>query len=618
MYEIRVIENGKESALELASASFPYTFEVGSIAELRDINTSWSYTIDIPRTARNEAIFAHAAVPYVRSTRAYQRMRVNVYSDGLQIIRDGAMFLDSATRSTYKVQIVSGRADVFEAMEAVEYEATENNHTTRLPLYAGEATDDGIAHYADYLNGITNALDGHNLYTEGGQFWQNKLYKFATPLLRIGMPNSGTPGMLPDLMAKIGFSLDTDTSAEVLNGLYVTMRERERTPDSAPTYKSANWQRTYDSGERTHTIEARVPAYDFRYVPYVTYRARIDIMPSGLKNDTISPLRQAQLFFGHGGRILARWTDSVTGEEKHAEITQSEWDGSLPITLDCGLYENGINMSQQILLTMICDTYESRYDTLEIEEAGSTAGYLNAYALADSEEAAQGNTIYLERGSGFANGLELFKTIAQIYGWIVVVDKEQPVIHAKTLQYVIGRKPMAKDWTDKVVRGCEETTYRFGDYARRNTITFADNQRAGTKDVATIEIPNETLNPEASVLDFALVSDSHDSEIYQWQREESDGKVTDTFNGINHAIRDRSGAIEIVSADYVRARYARFAEVLQSIEVLKCQIVLTDEDILNHDPYTPIFLRQSGAYYYVNKIENWESGKIATAELLRI
>ena len=45
---------------------------------------------------------------------------------------------------------------------------------------------------------------------------------------------------------------------------------------------------------------------------------------------------------------------------------------------------------------------------------------------------------------------------------------------------------------------------------------------------------------------------------------------------------------------------------------------LTDIDIANFDPFKPVYVAKFGAYFVVNKIKNYESGKLTKVDLIKI
>ena len=78
-------------------------------------------------------------------------------------------------------------------------------------------------------------------------------------------------------------------------------------------------------------------------------------------------------------------------------------------------------------------------------------------------------------------------------------------------------------------------------------------------------------------------------------------------------------------ANHVKAQYLidtfydkLVNKMLVRDKTIEEQFLLTDQDIEEFDQFTPIYLHQYGAYFYVNKIKNYISGQLTTVELIRL
>ncbi len=64
--------------------------------------------------------------------------------------------------------------------------------------------------------------------------------------------------------------------------------------------------------------------------------------------------------------------------------------------------------------------------------------------------------------------------------------------------------------------------------------------------------------------------------------------------------------------------YSEFEHILNQTKKVVRYFYLTPKDIYEFDVTIPIFLRQDGAYFYVNKIDSWVAGKPVKVELVRL
>ena len=134
MYRVTVYDDTHgERDLDLLESSFPFNFESNDIAQLNDSTASWSYTITLPRTKRNEEVLGNAGMPFVSALTPYRRVSCNVYADGLRIIHAGVLVIDTTTKTEYKTQILAGTASVFDLMKAVDFKNWSRATQVTLP-----------------------------------------------------------------------------------------------------------------------------------------------------------------------------------------------------------------------------------------------------------------------------------------------------------------------------------------------------------------------------------------------------------------------------------------------------------------------------------------------------
>lgn len=64
--------------------------------------------------------------------------------------------------------------------------------------------------------------------------------------------------------------------------------------------------------------------------------------------------------------------------------------------------------------------------------------------------------------------------------------------------------------------------------------------------------------------------------------------------------------------------YSEFQHILNQTKKVVRYFYLTPRDIYEFDPLVPIYLRQDGGWFYVNKIDSWVAGKPCKVELVRL
>ena len=59
-------------------------------------------------------------------------------------------------------------------------------------------------------------------------------------------------------------------------------------------------------------------------------------------------------------------------------------------------------------------------------------------------------------------------------------------------------------------------------------------------------------------------------------------------------------------------------KLLKYAKILEIELMLTDMDIQDFNPFVPVYIKQFGKYFYVNKISNYISGKPTKVTLIKM
>jgi len=59
-------------------------------------------------------------------------------------------------------------------------------------------------------------------------------------------------------------------------------------------------------------------------------------------------------------------------------------------------------------------------------------------------------------------------------------------------------------------------------------------------------------------------------------------------------------------------------KMLKNAKMTEDNFYLTPEDVEQFDPTIPVYINRYGAFFYVNKIQNFELGKLTTCQLIRL
>lgn len=628
MYDIRVITALGERSLDYNDPSFPYTFESSSVAELQDQSASWSYSITIPRTANNEAIMGSAGVPYVRAYTPYMKRLVNVYADGVQIIKRGVMFIDSTTKSAYQVQIVSGNADVFERMQDVSFENWGAETKVTLP-FRTYPTDAELADKPyDYLR---------NIYISREQYYPDiqllpttddgGVYRYARPYALVGGKNNAR-GLLKRVLDYYGLTLQTNTPDSELDSMWLSVTENKYV--SIGRNIDTDNASIEEQGENGYIYVQGGTMYS-RNNDKTTTIITFNWSSSSVQNGAYTSLQVLSAYLHAGGTITMQVSNEKGEVLQALEINEGNWDGEelqthrlvigggykalIPrIVMRIVSYRLGSVTYQ----TISSDYYRSASDTMGRNGATLLTYLTSPESIYDGD----GATINLEASLGIDTPLDFFKLLAQVFGWVVNIKDD--TIRAYTFGNIKSHKAQAYDWSDKLLTDDEQTAYAFGEYGRINRISFGENSEIPYTDADQFEIPDQKLEPEKDVIEIGATS--HLGNVVElWKRTSEDGAEVTEYDwvgggGGTHLIMvdSNTGEAEPYSTQYVMANYQPLIDTLQMAQVKNVKMLLSALDVQTFDPYYPIFLRPYGAYFYVNKISEWENGKPCEVELLKL
>lgn len=235
---------------------------------------------------------------------------------------------------------------------------------------------------------------------------------------------------------------------------------------------------------------------------------------------------------------------------------------------------------------------------------------------------------------------DFFKTFIRLFGLMVEVDEVNKVVKLNTLSKVYQNKYLAIDWSEKLdISQTIEENYSPGEtYAKKNKFSFTKNEKIDKIDEAYATIDNETLSQEKTMCGEELSVESADANSITWFRN-TEGLATEwedmTFPQFFHYssvdVDDPDGndysyyIVQPVTTsecldvwyDYLFGLYSD-EYIFKDYLKITAYFNLNEEDIASFKQVVPVFIRKFGAFFYVNKIKNYMSGKTTQVELIRL
>lgn len=244
------------------------------------------------------------------------------------------------------------------------------------------------------------------------------------------------------------------------------------------------------------------------------------------------------------------------------------------------------------------------------------------------------------------------KSVAFFFGCAIIPDVQNKTVAFRYWNELQKNKEKAPDWSNFINwNKAPEVRYRFGSWAQRNWFRWTpDDTVPEFYGDGFLEISDAWLSPERTVYTqpFAATVTGVDG-FPVIKRSEISGElwvndvvprllmierragsflfVDPNSSGLNQTttayafpfFKVLGGSRNIGYDDRLLADYYAFADQMTAApQVLTLELSLPAFDIYTFDPFTPVYLKPFGAFYFVNKVTNWRKGAPAKVELVKI
>ena len=238
--------------------------------------------------------------------------------------------------------------------------------------------------------------------------------------------------------------------------------------------------------------------------------------------------------------------------------------------------------------------------------------------------------LYLNNNTGFDNIFDLFKAYMQTYALTCYVDNANKVIYANTFDKLYTNKATAKDWSNKLVVTNENLlSFMLDNYAQNNEIVFKEKDEYQEK--GTFAIANTAIRDNTKEL-FTIAWESgqdvfiNNQELAYIPVYKYSSLTEKEYDGTNpHLVSVTPVGPTNWFANHIKAQilidtyYTKLKDnMLVSAKMLEVYLLLDEKDIEEFDPFTPVYISYFGAYFYVNKINNFVTKQITKVELIKL
>lgn len=572
------------------------------------INLSRSYTIKLPKTARNARILDDPGSPAHASTGVRRFLEARYYQNGIDLLGEAQAYMLQTTEDAYELALVW---NALPELQALSEGAQTINDLQGLPVltwigqngatpdYTGGSSDDVL--FAWYDSGL-----GGHAYPEvnaGTHPCASAAYLIGQILEQAGVP----------------YTVSSQRVKAALSNMYIV---------AAPSHKPSREMEiasgsvcnnlSMSTGQVTLLFSVTKAGWDAPIIGTTTN--------SGQTGD-VKTMHVACNIKAPAGLDLTDAYISVKGFAAVGNIVNQEAE------LERVYFMRGDDGA--FAVTAELDVDVSAWERFAIHAAGVPGG--TVFTSADS--AAPPLIVWRVHPAidiAYDNRFPLAGNLPDIKQWdfvkaCLVLAGAVPVIQNGEL-LVMGYdeafdKADAYDWTEKVT-GTEAVAYSAQEWARKNVISYEreDGMPLSFDPDASIEVQDSTLAQSRELYKLPFAATQYGSIIHYNVTDEGAAEDIDIEPRVMRLRvgADASGASryelvfgpELYGEGLKATYYAELQEVVRVPVILTLHVRLHELDLATLDLRRPVYLRQYGHYYSIIKVQT--SGDVCKVELIQI
>jgi hypothetical protein len=213
--------------------------------------------------------------------------------------------------------------------------------------------------------------------------------------------------------------------------------------------------------------------------------------------------------------------------------------------------------------------------------------------------------------------MDFLKGIAAITGSYISVEGDNITF----CNYEDLTEAEAQDWSDIIINPMQSMSYKFGDWAKKNT--FELKAKGDDKALVSFAINNQQLKEEYKISLPFTKGQERGGLFYVQLYDYDDTEQVYTFNGggdecyIAVTNSDGSRLVSSMPLTDIVDNYEALRGVLDEIKVVKAVIKANAITLKKMDMNTPVYIKQLGGYFAVVEVRTRSNGT-ADVELIKI
>lgn len=578
--------------MDLGKADISLKFVNNMLTSVDKFSSSYSYTISLPRTARNEGILGLPSFAGSGSALVGKYLDAEYYRDGILITHGAKAYITDTDADNIKIVLVW----------------------------------DTLAAYSEFLNaeptiaalGLTNPI--LSATADDGRKMSQAVFHatIQTPAGEVVRPCLNFARLLQMICGKVG-----------IDASFITLGiENWAIPC---TKMDGGWQsskigRYYINiaiGGGAWIEFAGVLGYSNK--DFLT-KSGLQVGGKGLANVRISSygidanIREDGLNF-----IPTKIQLNIVGSAGTIGVVDVPFqrktqDGINYIALNCPAFEFDTDAESADLIKFNFTGLASKEGTIYV-----AANYSDISIYPEYKDAAVGLQYHLENNAPDLKQIDILKAFSAMMAMsLVTIDGQTQFRSISQLgNRIIGQ---FYDWTGKVVNwdGVPEASHKVGSYARKNTAQWEEDSKNGDYNpTATIAAHSDILKEEATFFKLPFAA-TKDGIVECFVEENGKKKNQDVKPRILKAEADETtNRIRLVDAtDFDIAKIVQKYKVLEGAlrkpVTITAHLYLTPLELARLDMSRAVYLEQTGRFYMIDNIKMDNSTDVCEAELVQL
>jgi hypothetical protein len=251
---------------------------------------------------------------------------------------------------------------------------------------------------------------------------------------------------------------------------------------------------------------------------------------------------------------------------------------------------------------------------------------------------------------------DFLKDLSKVFQWIYDVDEVTKVVTARRYDSVQENIPTAIDLSDHIDVRKQKITYGIDGFAQTNSLAYKPDDITSYDAIGYINVDDQTLKAESKYVEVSLFAATSTRQrfdsvaapyvpIFNSEAIPSNGithrllltKRVDPFPYNVNFNRATEAPYDYPTDDLTFAYFAeagnldsldfpnlinRFYQTVMALtyrgKTLECLMNLKISDVVNYNPFTPVYISQHGSYFYWQKVSNYVKDKLTKCTFIRL